>query len=110
MLTKLAFTAAAGLFLVSAALAQTPAPPNVNPGSLDSGAEESGAGNQPRSPGMNSHGTGSNRHGNTMQHKMREFRHHNARALETDGMNANVKPGSTRSGHSESAPAAGSVR
>lgn len=110
MLSKLALTAAAGLFLVSAAVAQTPAPPNVNPGSLDSGAEESGAGNQPRSPGMNTHGTRSRQHGKAMQHKMQGIRHHNARALETDGMNANVKPGSTRSGHSESGPAASSVR
>lgn len=101
MLTKLVLTAATGLFIASAAVAQTPAPPNVNPGSMQSGAEESGAGNQPRSPGMNSHGTRSDQRGDVR---------HNAPAAQTDGINANVKPGSTRSGHSESGPAAGSSR
>lgn len=101
MFTKLVLAAATGMFVVTAAAAQTPAPPNVNPGSMKSGAEESGAGNQPRSPGMNSHGTRSNTSGQD---------HHGAPAAQTDGVNANVKPGSTRSGHSESGPAAGSPR
>lgn len=110
MLKKIVLTAATGLFIASAAVAQTPAPPNVNPASLDSGAEESGAGNQPRSPGMNSHGTRSEQRGSVLQYNTRAIRHHRARAVETDGLNANVKPGSTRSGHSESSPAAGSTR
>lgn len=100
MLTKL-ILAAAGLFIASAAVAQTSAPPNINSGSMQSGAEESGAGNQPRSPGMNSHGTRSDQRGVVRR---------NAPAAQTDGFNANVKPGSTRSGHSESGPAAGSSR
>jgi hypothetical protein len=52
MLSKLLLTAAAGVIITSGAFAQTSAPPNVNPGSMQSGAEETGAGNQPRSPEM----------------------------------------------------------
>jgi hypothetical protein len=110
MLKKLVLAVATGLLVASAAVAQTPAPSNVNPASLDSGAEQSGAGNQPRSPGMNNHGTRSEQRGSVIQHNMRAVRHHHARAIETDGVNANVKPGSTRSGHSASGPAAGSTR
>lgn len=110
MFTKLILATATGLFMASAAVAQTPAPPNVNPASMDSGAEESGAGNQPRSPGMNSHGTRAQKPGSPINANTRGARHHHARAIETDGMNANVKPGSTRSGHAASSPAAGSTR
>jgi hypothetical protein len=101
MFWNLILTATTSFFLATAAVAQTPAPPNINPGSLQSGAEESGAGNQPRSPGMNSHGT------RTMDKRSTVGR---GVSSETDGVNANVKPGSTRSGHSESGPAASSPR
>jgi hypothetical protein len=99
MFSKLLLSAAAGVVITTAAFAQTPAPPNVNPGSMQSGAEETGAGNQPRSPEMNSHGTRSAPRGGVRRP-----------AIETDGVNANVKAGSTHSGHSESGPAASEKR
>jgi hypothetical protein len=99
MSSKFLLTLVASVFVTSGAFAQTPAPPNVNPGSMQSGAEETGAGNQPRSPEMNSHGTRSAPRGGVRRP-----------AIETDGLNANVKAGSTHSGHSESGPAASEKR
>lgn len=50
MTKTIALISAASLFALSAAFAQNSPPPgNVNPGSMKSGAEQSGAPNQPRS-------------------------------------------------------------
>lgn len=100
MSRNLVLTSVAALFFASAAVAQASAPPNVNPGSMQSGAGETGAGNQPRSPGMRGHGTG----------KLEPHRAVHRAPPATDGINADVKAGSTRSGHSESGPAASSPR
>ena len=49
MIRKIALLATAGVLAASVASAQTPPPGNVNPGSTKSGAEQTGAPNQPRS-------------------------------------------------------------
>ncbi|MFN3349378.1 hypothetical protein [Pseudorhodoplanes sp.] len=56
-ITTFAAAAIATAFALSPAVAQNlPPPGNVNPGSMNSGAEQTGAPNQPRSPGAGYYG------------------------------------------------------
>ena len=58
-ITTFAAAAIATAFALSPAAAQNlPPPGNVNPGSMNSGAEQTGAPNQPRSPGAGYYGYG----------------------------------------------------
>lgn len=59
MISKIALISAASLLVVSVAAAQNAPPPgNVNPASKDTGAEQTGAPNQPRSSGEQKGTTG----------------------------------------------------
>lgn len=94
MIRKIALLASAGLFAATVASAQTPPPGNVNPGSMKSGAEQSGAPNQPRSPhgSMNGSMNGGAMKGTTGAAPRMD------RPSTRDGTNATVKPGSHESG------------